>query len=561
MGGRGFGINFTYHGARNAATPPPATPMPCEPVLRYSAPSLGKAEMFERFLGVAIAALLVCTPAWSHGGGFVVVPVYVGSAAPSLPPAKTGDYRHIRTVGLLSAIGESFTVQSHATGIFGHSKQFNIASWKMDDLAASVVRRYLAGRYVVKDVAFNRAALEAIPNWAWTDSSKNFRKFMTTVPADGLDAFLVIRPDLVRSIGQDSIPGLGLQAGQRPVEWLDFEIDVVDAHTLDVIASSFSRTQTREGTGAQIAGFVMPSDRNVGDDLTPTPAQLDLLQTDFAYHLEKTMIETLRALDLGVTLPTPGSRNLVAIPAAMNPWKTTKTVAIVSTVGDTLELPWSGALFTHGNHTVSISSWNLDAKIEADAASALGKNFSVKAVPFERAKLAGATFRVDKDKHPLPFEGLTPSPEVDAYIVIAKDPATIGPHADDVAGFGVWKQVGLGSESTDAFATYAIAVVDAHTLKFLAVAPGVASPRWPSATLMRRVGNADCTANALKLSEYGEKTVPLLLEDIMADSVPETLLRLGLTGMMAEKPEADAGSSSSAPPRNLTPPPAVTATK
>ena len=102
--------------------------------------------MFERILGAAIAALLLCTPAWPHGGGFVVVPVYVGSAAPSLPPAKTGDTSHIHAVALLSAIGETFTVHSAAAGFFGRAKQINIAAWKMDDLAASVVGALDDGR-------------------------------------------------------------------------------------------------------------------------------------------------------------------------------------------------------------------------------------------------------------------------------------------------------------------------------------------------------------------------------------------------------------------------------
>ena len=517
--------------------------------------------MFERIVGAAIAALLLCTPAWSHGGGFVVVPVYVpGGAAPSLPPAKTGDYSHIHTLGLLSAIGETFTVHSAATGLFGRVRKIDIASWQMDDLAATILRRHLDGRYTIKDVAFDRARLAAIPNGSWTDSSKDLRNFLATLPAAGIDVFVVIRPDLVSSVQEYGVVGLGLQAGEHPIEWLDFEIDIVDSHTLQVIASCFSRTQTREGTGAQIAGYVMPANRNVGDDLTLTPTQLDLLKSDFSFHLEQTLIETLRALDLGVALPAPGARNLVAIPDAMNPWKAVKTVAIVSTVGDTLQLPWSGAFFAHGNHTMSIAGWNLDAKIEADAKGAIGSNFAVRTVAFDRAKLAGATLRLDKDKHLLPIEGLQPASEVDAYIVIAKDRATIGPHADDVAGFGVWKQVGLGAETADVFATYAIAVVDAHTLKFLAVAPGVASPRWPSATLMREVKTGVCAANALALSDYGEQTVPPLLEDMMADSVPETLLRLGLTGKMREKPQAD-GEESAGSAQNLVPPAAAGASR
>jgi hypothetical protein len=505
--------------------------------------------VFERILGAAIAALLLCTPAWSHGGGLVVVPMYVGSAGPALPPAKTGDYSRIHAVALLSAIGETFTVHSAETGLFSRSKQINIAAWKMDDLAASVVRRYLAGRYTVKDVAFDRAALAAIPNGAWTDSSKDLRKFMATVSAEGVDAFVVIRPDLVRSVEEYGIVGLGLQKAERPIEWLDFEIDVVDAHTLDLIGQSFARTQAREGTGAQIAGFIMPSDRNVGDDLTPTPAQVLLLKTDFAFHLEKTLVETLRALNLGIELPTPGARNLVAMSDAMNPWKTVKTVAVVSTVGDSLELPWSGVFFTHGNHSISISGWNLDATIEADVVGALSREFTVKTVTLDRARLAGATLKLDKDKHILPVDGLSPSPDVDAYIVIAKEPATIGPHADDIAGFGVWKQVGVGFESTGVFATYAIEVVDARTLKVLAVGVGVSSPRFPSPKLMRSVNNSVCAKNALTLSPDGEKTVRTVVTDMMADSVPETLLRLGLTGMMPLKPQAEAENASSTPPQ------------
>lgn len=91
--------------------------------------------MFKCVFGAALAVLLLCVPAWSHGGGVVVVPVFVpGEAGPSLPPAKTGDYSRIHTVAILSAIGETFTVHSEST-----------------------------------DILFSRARLAAIPNGVWSN--------------------------------------------------------------------------------------------------------------------------------------------------------------------------------------------------------------------------------------------------------------------------------------------------------------------------------------------------------------------------------------------------------
>jgi hypothetical protein len=514
---------------------------------------IGARQMWKQSLIGAILSSLVCTTAWAHGGGgYVAVPIFIpGAAAAALPPPQTGDYSQIHTVAVISGVGQNFRFQTAASGIFGRSNTIDISDWKLDAFATSIIRRYLSTRFTVKDVAFDRGALFALPNGGWTassESSEALRKFMTSVSTDGVDAFVVIRPDLVRSVSNNGIVGLGLQRGDLPIEWLNFEIDIIDAHTLQQIGACYARAQIREGTGPQLPGFIMPANRDVGDSLTPTPAQLSLLKTDFELGLQNTLTETLRALRLGIDLPVPGSRSLVPIPEAMNPYKAIKTVGVVSTVGDNLELPWSGMLLLHGMNAMQIRDWKLDGEIEADVTSALGKQFTVRPIAFDRARLASASVALDKNKQMLPIEGLAPSSDVDAFVVVLNDTATIGPPAlsQDIAGFGVWNREGQ-IDKTAVFAIYAIAVVDAHTLKILAVSPGISSPRHASSKLLRKVDETVFQRDGTTISADGVKTVHAAISDIMSDSIPETLLRLGLTGVMVEKPETAVAQPALAP--------------
>jgi hypothetical protein len=504
----------------------------------------------------ALAAVCAFSAAWAHGGGYVAVPVFVGGPTPGLPPAETGDYSRIHTVAILSAIGQTLTMRT-AGGAFGHGNDIDIRSWKLDDLSTSIASRYLSTRFTVKDVAFDRAGLAAIPNGTWVSSGKGVKSFLATVPNDGVDAFVLIRPDLEGYTGAYQIEGLGVQTSDTnypPVEWLTFEIDIIDAHSLERIGKAFSRAQMREGTGAQLPGFLMPANRNI-KSLAPTEVELSMLKTDFEFHLDNTMTETLRALNLGITLPEPALRKLIPVPEAMDPFKAGKSVAIVSAVGDTLALTWRGTLFRHDSHLMTIADWNMDGEIEAQIARSLDRHLSVKKAAFDRAKLSSARLTLDKDKHLAPIDGLTPSTDVDFYLVALKSRTTTS-IGDSMTGFEVLKVLPFGGESTSVYASYDLAFVDAHTLKVLGAWRGVASPKHPSALLVRPVDNTVYAQDALTLSPEAQNTIHAAFSDIIADSIPETLLHLGLTGQMLEKPEAvEAGASAPGPISLATPAP------
>jgi hypothetical protein len=495
------------------------------------------------FLAV-MAAICVSGPCFAHGGGgggghsvYVPIIVGVGGRSPALPEAEVGDYSHIHTIAVLSSTGQTLTVKT-GSKLLGHSKDLDVSGWKLDDLATVIVERYLRGHFETKRVAFDRAALAAVPDGSGDDTVKALSAFLASVPAAGVDAFLVIRPDA--EIRHLRVRGLELHTGSNaPTEWLGFEIDIVDAHSLRPIAKCYSRAELREGTGAQPPGFMMPADRNVGDTLQPTDVQLSVLRKDFEFDLENTLIETLRPLQMGLVLPDPAARQLVPMPAAMKPYQNVKSVAVVSALGDRLDLAWRGTMFRHDVNVMPIPAWNLDSEIEAQIKAALDKRFTVKSVAVDRAKLSQATFGVDSSRLPTPVDGLTATSDVDAYIVVLKQPGTVGPLSDAISGLGVWKQVPFDSEITGVFANYAVALVDAHTLRPVRWHVGLASPHWPSATLYRTVSNALCPADATTLTSDQQAGVHTTITDIMSDSLGETLLRMGLTGMMTPLPDVD----------------------
>src|SRR5215475_15116496 len=101
---------------------------------------------------------------------------------PGIPPKLEG----IKSVGIVSAMGDRFTVQNVGLTVFGNdSKEFPIDSWGIDDLVASRTRALLRRRFAVRPVTYQRSAFSS-PN---SSIASMVREGIT--PA-GVDAYIVI---------------------------------------------------------------------------------------------------------------------------------------------------------------------------------------------------------------------------------------------------------------------------------------------------------------------------------------------------------------------------------
>src|SRR5690349_6702480 len=153
----------------------------------YQGRSMIRGIFAAMLLGVGIAS-----SAFAHGGGAVIVPVY-GPAA--VPDAQTGDYSAIHSIAVISGVAQNLTLRE-AGVLIPEQKSLDVSGWGLDAQIESEVTRYLASKYTIKSIAADRAALAAIPNGVWDMSAPALRKFVRMLPVAGIDAVVIVRPDL-----------------------------------------------------------------------------------------------------------------------------------------------------------------------------------------------------------------------------------------------------------------------------------------------------------------------------------------------------------------------------
>jgi hypothetical protein len=287
--------------------------------------------MLRKFAAALAVVLLGVSPAAAHGGSYVYIPVVIPGGPILVPAAKIGDTSHIHNVAVITALGENMTL-GRAGWLADHST-VNIADMGLDNFVDGALRKYLTGHFTMVDVPYDRAKLAAIPNGTLDFTTKEVETYLAALPADGVDAFIVVRPD--GEAGGANTPGLSLNTGNGGKQSgisANFEIDIVDAKTHQTISHALSRIEPREGSGAHFASMYGPEDLKIEPDQTLTADQRTKLRAQYVKLLSNALIETLRALDLGVALPKPGERVMIPIPEEKRP--KAKTIAFV---------PWSAA--------------------------------------------------------------------------------------------------------------------------------------------------------------------------------------------------------------------------
>lgn len=453
-----------------------------------------------------------------------------------LPPPRVlvGSYQNIHNVAVLSAIGGSMTFQNHyfVAPVTGSR---DISEWKIDELVDAMLRQYLGSRFNVRAVPFDRAALAAIPNGPWNASGGPTRRFLQSLPNEGLDAFVVVRPDL--ELEAPGLIGIALTRNMivgnpTPILWANYEIDVIDAHSYETIALAHSRLVLHRGEKLSYAGLYTDDSLKLDDTFALDAKQKDTLHGLVFRLVTASMIETLRALELNVPLPEPGARELIPAPPNVKPYPDISSVAIVSGIGDAIDFERMATVFVHWNKTLAVPDWQLDALVEKEARELLDKRFTVRDVPIDHAAFARASLLDDDGNLKPTFPGLSPSPNVDAYVAFVKVRTNIA---------GKMQGIGLGvlsnpfyETATNVFASYAVAVIDAHTLKLISARLAVPSPEYPSPKPMKAIDDRIWPDNPLNPSNQQREAIEREVRALLMDTAGETMMRLGLTGKVVE---------------------------
>lgn len=191
--------------------------------------------------------------AWIAMGILFCMPMAVllvmssGGAAHAWFETRGAKLQAVKTVGIISAIGDQFTfAQAGLTGLDNSPRSGPIASWGLDDLMVQQVTETLSTRFQVQPLTYSRAAFATTRESAITAVNlvrgDPFKKLVQTeVSPQGLDAYIVITK--ARSYfggGSRKVEGVGLIRYRTVLESFDllhalYEIRVVDGKTFDII--------------------------------------------------------------------------------------------------------------------------------------------------------------------------------------------------------------------------------------------------------------------------------------------------------------------------------------
>ena len=427
------------------------------------------------------------------------------------------------------------------------SADLDIADWQIDQQAESRLRSYLSGRFTVRDVVYDRQAFVKMADGSgWRFIFAGLSQFSKTLPADQVDAYVLLMPDLdYRARGS---PGLSFTAGSSdnlPILRANFSIVILDARTRKIIAQAHARVRPHQGEAApHLPSMLLSPDIILGKNLTLAPAPRAALQAYAGYLMDKAIIETLRDLGLDDQLPVVGARRLVPIEADKIPFPNIKTVAVASDVGDTLDLEQMVTAFYRTTDFVPVTDWHLDEKVEMAAKQALSRRFTVKQNKDASDTLRYASVTNDNDKPAVRLPGLAPDRQIDAYVLLIKRKVRIMDYLfADGTGIGIARNPVLPSYSpagetadsaTELFANYIVALIDARSLAVLAIAEPLQSPTHPHPRPYEGIEDDAWPGHPPQMTAERSALIRGRLEKMLTDSVTETLMAMGLTGMRVD---------------------------
>lgn len=172
--------------------------------------------------------------------GFVLAAILLGAAGPRLAPEQL---RHIRTVAVISALGNSFQFERVPDTPFEwlhppDSHFLETSDWGIDPLVEKMLTENLAKRFKVETIAYKPAEFA-------TWNAELLRRAALDLNGDpGIDAYVVVLRDWRRDeIGESvhRLGGLGLYSrdGRKPKYgiYACYRVVVVDALTGAILAS------------------------------------------------------------------------------------------------------------------------------------------------------------------------------------------------------------------------------------------------------------------------------------------------------------------------------------
>jgi hypothetical protein len=202
----------------------------------------------------------------------------LSSGAHALFETRDAKLASVKTVGIISAVGDQFTLaKAGLTGLDNSSRSFPILSWGLDDLIVQQATTALSGRFQVKPVSYQRAVFAGVKESPIKPveivRGDPFEKLVKTeVSPQGLDAYIVITKAKANlGGGGRKVEGIGIVTYRAVLEsysqlYALYEIRIVDGKTFDVI-EKMAATPLDNAANVRLAG---PS-RLIDENLSTSP--------------------------------------------------------------------------------------------------------------------------------------------------------------------------------------------------------------------------------------------------------------------------------------------------
>jgi hypothetical protein len=161
----------------------------------------------------------------------------------------------VRTIGIVSAIGDKFYLRKVGFTVFGNeSQEMAIDSWGIDDLMTAKIRAALTPRFDVRPVSYRRAVFANVENrLSLVTEQLRAETVRAEVSPPGLDAYLIVtKASAPYGQTNQTLTGLGIvegfQLGDPLVYMYAFHsISVVDGHEWSVSRGTYATVPDEPG--------------------------------------------------------------------------------------------------------------------------------------------------------------------------------------------------------------------------------------------------------------------------------------------------------------------------
>ena len=200
--------------------------------------------------------------------GLIVLLALAGGLAacmtPTVPPERASA---IRSVALVSALGDEIHFQHVGLTVFTNDLQVSKPGWQLDEYVTELLRARLGARYEIKPLVYDKNPIVA-------SEPLTVRGVRETVQRGSADAIVLVSPtawgDVIYRTNQ-SIGGIGvftrgfINEYQSGHAYAAYQITIIDGKSLEVIASQRATIPASQSVGRILAnrpgaltGYTLP---------------------------------------------------------------------------------------------------------------------------------------------------------------------------------------------------------------------------------------------------------------------------------------------------------------